>query len=277
MEANKILQSDVLDILFENRNKNYGAYELRKTYNKRVAYAFAGMSILCGVFIAASIFAGSKKTSGDEHMMVKEYELTKLVDEKKEEKKIEVIPPKPQKQIATVRNVVPKIVPPDQVKPEDIPSRNDDMDNVHIGDVNTPGENIDVVQPPVEKIGTGKVEAIGKKEEDYTGVFTTVQIEAKFPGGFGEWEKFLQRNLRAELPAENGAPSSTYTVIVSFVVYTDGTITDVKAENDPGYGTAEEAVRVIKKSGQWIPAMQNNRNVIYRQRQKISFVVQDGN
>jgi len=276
MEANKILQSDVLDILFENRNKTYGAYELRRTYNKRVAYAFAGMSILCGVFIAASIFAGSKKTSGDDHLIVKEYELTKLVDEKKDEKKIEVIPPK-QKPIAQIKSTVPKIVPPDEVKPDDIPPKNVDMDNVHIGVENIKGENVDAVQPPVEKIGTGKVETLSKNDDDYNHIFTTVQIEAKFPGGFAEWEKFLKRNLRAEIPTENGAAPGMYSVIVSFVVYTDGTITDVKAENDPGYGAADEAVRVIKKSGQWIPAMQNNRNVIYRQKQKISFIVEEGN
>lgn len=274
MEANKILQSDVLDILFENRNKTYGAYELRRTYNKRVAYAFAGMSILCGVFIAASIFAGSKKTTTDKPMYVKDVSLSKAEIEKPQDK-IEVVQPKP-KPIASVKFVVPKIVPPDQVKPEDLAPNNADLDDVHIGPVTTDGDKGDFVQPPVET-GTGKVETVGKKEDDYNDIFTTVQIEAKFPGGFGEWEKFLQRNLRAEIPSENGANSGTYTVIVSFVVYKDGTINDVKAENDPGYGTAEEAVRVIKKSGQWIPAVQNGRNVIYRQRQKISFIVQDGN
>ena len=275
MEANKILQSDVLDILFENRNKTYGAYELRRTYNKRVAYAFAGMSILCGVFIAASIFAGSKKTTTDKPMYVKDVSLVDAKkDEPKETPKIEQPKPKP---VAQIKSTVPKIVPPDEVKPDDIPPKNEDVDNVHIGVENIKGENVDAVQPPVEKIGTGKVETLSKNDDDYNHIFTTVQIEAKFPGGFAEWEKFLKRNLRAEIPTENGAAPGMYSVIVSFVVYTDGTITDVKAENDPGYGAADEAVRVIKKSGQWIPAMQNNRNVIYRQKQKISFIVEEGN
>lgn len=48
----------------------------------------------------------------------------------------------------------------------------------------------------------------------------------------------------------------------------------MQALNDPGYGTAEEAVRVIKKSKQWIPALQNGNHVIYRQKESITFVVQ---
>ena len=77
------------------------------------------------------------------------------------------------------------------------------------------------------------------------------------------------------MPIENGATSGKYTVIVSFVVDKEGTISDVQAENDPGYGTAAEAVRVIKKSNKWIPAIQNGRNVIYRQKQSIAFLVND--
>jgi protein TonB len=53
-----------------------------------------------------------------------------------------------------------------------------------------------------------------------------------------------------------------------------GNISEVHAVNNPGYGTPDEAVRVIKKSKQWIPAIQNGRNVIYRQNEAITFVVQ---
>jgi protein TonB len=74
----------------------------------------------------------------------------------------------------------------------------------------------------------------------------------------------------------NGAPpASQLTVVVSFVVDKEGNVSEVKAENNPGYGTAEEAVRVIKKGPKWIPAVQNNRNVMYRQRQSITFLVSE--
>ncbi|MFX8523828.1 energy transducer TonB, partial [Acinetobacter baumannii] len=78
------------------------------------------------------------------------------------------------------------------------------------------------------------------------------------------WAKYLERNLNRDLPVENGAPPGQYTVIVSFIVSKDGSISDVTAENDPGYGTKAEAIRVIAKGPKWKPAVQNGRNVIYR-------------
>jgi protein TonB len=75
------------------------------------------------------------------------------------------------------------------------------------------------------------------------------------------------------LPVENGAPSGNYRVTVSFIVARDGSISDVRAENDPGYGTAGEAVRVIQKGPKWIPAEQNGHKVIYRHRQVLVFQV----
>ncbi len=113
----------------------------------------------------------------------------------------------------------------------------------------------------------------GDDNEDYYKEFTKAQIEPKFPGGQQAWIKYLQRNLRAEVPYMAHAPNGTYTVVVSFLVDKEGTISEVKAENDPGYGTAEEAVRVIKAGPRWTPAVQNGRNVIYRQKQPFTFLV----
>ena len=102
-----------------------------------------------------------------------------------------------------------------------------------------------------------------------------VQIPAEFPGGLPAWAKYLERNLNRDLPVDNGAPPGKYTVIVSFIVDKNGGISEVQAENDPGYGTKEEAVRVIKKGPSWKPAVQNGRNVIYRHRQSITFMVSE--
>ena len=120
---------------------------------------------------------------------------------------------------------------------------------------------------------TGTVEA--PKEEDHDKVFTVVEIPAEFPGGFPAWAKYLERNLNRDLPVDNGAPPGIYTVIVSFIVDKNGRISEVQAENDPGYGTKEEAVRVIKKGPSWKPAYLNGRNVNYRQRQSIAFMVSE--
>jgi protein TonB len=127
-----------------------------------------------------------------------------------------------------------------------------------------------VVAPPIEEKGTGQVEAPKVQEADYDKEFTSVQVEAKFQG---DWNKYLERNLNSQTPADNGAAPGRYTVTVSFRVDKDGSISEVQALNDPGYGCGAEAVRVIKKGPKWTPAIQNGRNVIYRQKQNITFEV----
>ncbi|MEI6586507.1 MAG: M56 family metallopeptidase [Sediminibacterium sp.] len=112
-------------------------------------------------------------------------------------------------------------------------------------------------------------------KENYEKVFTVSQVPASFPGGLSAWVKYLERNLNRDLPIKNGAGVGKYTVIVSFIVDKNGGISDVKAENDPGYGTAEEAKRMIIKGPNWVPATQNGLNVVYRHKQSITFVVSE--
>jgi len=100
-----------------------------------------------------------------------------------------------------------------------------------------------------------------------------VQVEAKFPGGQDAWRVFLERNLNPGVAADHRAPNGNYTVTVSFLVDERGNISEVQALNDPGYGTAEESVRVIKRGPKWIPAIQDGKNVRYRQKQNITFQV----
>lgn len=103
--------------------------------------------------------------------------------------------------------------------------------------------------------------------------FHTVQIQASFPGGDAAWIRFLQANLRADVPVRKKAPAGIYTVILSFLVAKDGTVYEIKLEEDPGYGTGKEALRVFKKAPRWNPAIQDGKPVIYRQKQSISFQV----
>jgi len=163
----------------------------------------------------------------------------------------------------------------EEVKPEEKPPEQEKLEDTKIGTINQEGEKTDVVAPPVEQ-STGQVEAPKAAVEDYDKEFKTVQIEAKFPGGNSAWQKYLERNLNSNVPVDNGAPPANYTVIVSFLVDKQGNISEVQALNDPGYGTAQEAVRVIKKGPAWTPAVQNGRNVIYRQKQSITFQVSEG-
>ncbi len=272
MEKKNILTADFLDLLFEGRNKDYGAYELRKTYNRRISYALAGTTLVCLLFVAGSIWANAKKGKTSTLLITTEVELQNI---KKDEPKPEMPKPEPipEKKIATTQYVVPQIVRDEDVKPEDELKEITQLEDTRIGTVNQEGEKgVDIVTPPVETHGVGPAVA-PKQEEDYDKLFFTVQQAAEYPGGMEAWRKFLERNLNRDLPTENGAPAADYTVIVSFVVDKEGKISDVKAENDPGYGTKDEALRVIKKATNWKPAEQNGRKVIYRHKQAITFRV----
>jgi periplasmic protein TonB len=69
MEANKILQSDILDLVFEGRNKDYGAYELRRKYNRRITLALVITAALAAAAVLGTVLANTLKTSdeGDYH------------------------------------------------------------------------------------------------------------------------------------------------------------------------------------------------------------------
>jgi protein TonB len=278
METNKILSADVLDIIFDGRNKEYGAYNLRKTYNRRITYALVTTLAICLLLLLGSILANTFKKSGKNQIIVQD---VSLEDMKKEEKKPEPLPPPPPPKqeppkVEITKFTPPKIVKDNEVKEDEKPPEQDKLDNTKIGAINQEGAKDEgIVAPPVESKGTGVV-AAPKVEEDYDKVFTVVQIEAEFPGGKAAWQKYLEKNLNSSLPSDNGAPEGKYTVMVSFLVDKNGVISDVVAESapNPDYGTKAEAVRVIKKGPNWKPAVQNGRNVAYRARQAITFIVQ---
>jgi hypothetical protein len=97
--------------------------------------------------------------------------------------------------------------------------------------------------------------------------------EATFPGGVEGWRRFLERNLDAGVPVRKGAPVGQYMVVVQFIVDKDGSINDVKALSNLGYGMEEEVVRLVKKGPQWIPAVQFGQPVKAYRKQPITFVV----
>lgn len=274
MDINKILSSDILDILFDGRNKDYGAYDLRKTYRKRIRYSMIGMLLACGLMVVGALIANSDKKQKSQ-VIVEDVNLENVQEEKKPEPPPPPPPPKvepPKVEIA--KFTPPKIVKDEEVKPEEEIKEVEKLEDTKIGTINQEGiKDEGVIAPPVEK-STGVV-AAPKVEEDYDKVFTVVQIAAEFPGGLPAWQKYLERNLNRDLPVDNGAPPGKYTVTVSFIVSKTGDISEVQALNDPGYGTKAEAVRVIQKGPKWKPAVQNGRNVIYRHKQNITFVVSE--
>ena len=104
--------------------------------------------------------------------------------------------------------------------------------------------------------------------------FERVEEEASFPGGLSAWKTFLMKNLNPNTPVDKGAPSGKYTVIVQFVVSKDGTVSNIKALTNFGYGMEEEVLRILANSGNWNPARQNGKNVNAYRKQPISFVVE---
>ncbi len=272
MEKLHILTADILDILFDGRNKSYGAYELRKTYDRRLAYAFSGTVFICLFFIAGAIMANGKRSVKQADI----FTTMQLENFKKEEKKPEIPKPIVQQEPPKLEmaKVTPPLIMPDELVPEtDEVKPVDEIENTRIGPIDQKGLKEDFVNPPVETTQTG-IQS-GHVESEIDGRFTPVQIEARFPGGREAWIKFLERNLNKDIPTDNGAPAGDYTVTVSFIVDKNGAISDVRAENDPGYGTQAEAIRVIRKGPNWVPAVQNGQNVLYRQKQNITFRISD--
>jgi TonB-dependent SusC/RagA subfamily outer membrane receptor len=95
----------------------------------------------------------------------------------------------------------------------------------------------------------------------------------QFPGGEEALAKYLEQNLNHKLPSERGGPEGKYTVVLNFLVEEDGTVSNVEARNDPGYGTAEEAIRVIKNGPNWIPSERDGKKGNYLKRMSIEFMV----
>lgn len=272
MEINKILKSDILDLLFEDRNKAYGAYELRKTYKRRLTIALLCTAAVALLALGGSLLASSLKEK-EGKVQIREMTLTELNQE--EEKKPEPPPPPPPKQeppkVEMTKFTPPKIVKDEEVKKEEIPPEVEELEDTKIALESQEGIKDEGLAPTIVDEGKQVIEE--KKEEDENQVFTKVEVEASFKGGEKEWRRYLERNLEANVPVDNGAPEGTYTVVVQFIVDKEGKISDVRSLTQHGHGMEEEAMRVIKKGPDWIPAVQNGRNVKAYRKQPITFVV----
>lgn len=269
MEANQILKSDLLDLLFEDRNKAYGAYELRRSYSKRIRNALLiTFAALVLIFLAAFV---SQRVNTDEGKTVQVQDLT-LEEIKQEEKKEEPPPPPPPPKVEPPKVEMTKFTPPvikkdEEVKKEEIPPEVEKLEDTKIDVVNQEGIKDQNIAAPVVDEGKQVVEA---PKEDENKVFTKVEIEASFAG---DWSSFLKRNLNPDVAVSGGAPPGTYQVIVQFIVDKEGNVSDVKALSNHGYGMEEEAMRVIKKAPKWTPAVQNGRQVKAYRKQPITFIV----
>jgi protein TonB len=266
MEINKILSADILDIIFEGRNKSYGAYDLRKTYNNRLRTAMFVMGGLVLALVAGYLISNYQGKGKQVAQVVQDVQLEDI----KEEKKNEPPPPPPPKveppKVEMAKFTPPKIVKDEEVKEEEKPPEVEKLEDTKIGTVNQEGAKDDnMTAPPSDNKGV--VEA-PKDNTDYDKTFTKVEIESEYPGGIAAWYRYLQKNL--VYPDEAVSAEVQGQVVVRFIVDKEGQVSDVEAVSGPNE-LRDAAVAVIKRSGKWNPAVQNGRKVKSYKSQPVNF------
>ena len=260
MNKNLILKTDILDIIFEKRNKAYGAYNLRKYYPNRLKLALGLMLIIAMAFSAFTLLPAK-----NEHVIAKPYEIPppefKQIDEtvKEPEKKPEVTKPEvksiPVNQIPHTNNVtiVAKNEKSDTVKtilPTDVTGPTTVVDA-------TPGQ---VLVIPVKtdpgnggsNLNTPKTDITTPRDAD------AVDVLPSYPGGMEALRKFLEKNLHTPDELQSG---ETVSVRVKFVIDYTGKLQSFVTVLDGGEAYNKEVVRVLKKKPAWIPGKTKGENV----------------
>lgn len=278
MDSGKILKTDFLDILFDNRNKSYGAYELRKHYDRRVRNSILITASIFLVIIGSYlIYNGMKANDTNENKkpIVEDIKLedVKLPDDPKTPPPPPPPPAPPPPVKPSVQFTPPVIKKDDEVKAEEEPPKIEEIKDKAVSTKTVEGDP-NGIDPGLisDSKGTGVVEAPPPppKEE----IFTFVEQPPTFPGGDEALAKYLSNNIRyPHLATENGISG---TVFVSFVVDSEGQIKDVKTVGaSKGGGLEDEAVRVVKKMPKWKPGKQNGRQVSVQFNLPIRFTLQD--
>lgn len=258
-----------VEMVFAGKNKEYGAYQLRKGTSGRNIKALLILVIaaaLVGGFLAWKVI--EQKQAEEQQAYMEAMQLQQLQDQaKKEEKKKEPVKPKiePKKEIPVARETqkftAPVIKKDELVKEENQVKQMDKLDEkVAVGTENKEGtkdrlaeavrSDIAVAAPPPPP---------APKPEVSNKVFDVVEEMPHFPGGPAALQAFLSSNTKYPVVAqENGVQGR---VIVSFVVERDGSITDVKVVRSVDPSLDREATRVVKSMPRWSPGKQNGSAV----------------
>lgn len=263
------------DIVFEGRNKLYGAYVLRQLYERHLARALAiavslTLLLVASPLVKAWLFPPMTEAAGP-------VELPEPV--------IDILPPPVFKKIEpvggaarpadlTVRppaKAVPRVVADDKVKldtkPEPPAITSVDMitDPIPGGVIGGKGSSdVGTAGPGVGPKDSGTAKAAGPPAP-----FLTAEIMPEFLGGQEALQRYMQKNLRyPSLALRNNIEGRVY---ISFTVQADGSIADVQVLKGLGFGTDEEAARVVKNMPPWKPGMQNKHSVSVRYTMPITF------
>lgn len=268
MNATNIVKSDFLDILFDGRNKDYGAYDLRRSEDRRVRNAIIGTASIALVIIGGYVLS-NQLMAADMHtrneIAVKETILKEL--EVPEEKPLTPPPPPvttpPPPATSSIRLTPPVITDDDLVRAEDEVPKMDSVGNKAIGVANIQGDDVNGVENPFESgNGTDRVVEPPKAAEKDP-IVTYVEVMPSFPGGDDALAKFLQKNIRYPHMAQEIDIEGK--VFVQFVVNREGQISEVQTVGaQKGGGLEEEAMRVVKLMPNWKPGRQNGQSVSVR-------------
>ena len=270
MEAKTLPFSSLNDIVFEGRNKAYGAYALRKAYNRELVKA-ASISFTSVLFLFWGFYVSGQLSSGYYPNITKPPATNKvnkitieplipkpLIAEMVKPAPAIVEPVAPTTTVATKKFREIKIVTNETPVTNYIPSQTNfelaepGLNNV-AGDI--PGTGISTEAEITEAGGTS---TFGEE----TTPFVVVEQMPEFPDGLAAMYKFINKHLR--YPAQAQAHGLEGAVILSFVVSATGKISDIEIIKDIGGGAGEEAKRVIRKMPAWQPGKQNKQAVPVR-------------
>lgn len=257
------------DLIFEGKNKDFGAYKLRQgsesRHNKAFFYVLIGLVAVCLLIFGYMKYEAYKTQKAEEEAKAKleqQQKLAQMEAEKEEEKEeeveqIEIEEVKPEApQLAT--QLMTELLLTDTPKEDNEIKANEDIqkDNSVMSTFTQAGsDDINLIKEHKEEVVQEKPREEKKKED----VFTHVEQMPKFPGGDAELYKFINNNLNYPAMAiENNVQGR---VVVQFVVTKDGSIGNVKVVRSVDRDLDNEAIRVCKKLPKFIPGKQNGQPV----------------
>lgn len=261
------------DIIFQARNRAYGAFDLRQRYRPTLSRALGlGIGLFLGALSAPTLYARfwpHEITRINQSM--KEVTLTKLA-EPPAEKPIIIPPAETAPAVNTVRNVPLVVMPEADVVEETLPPTTDQLQDATSGIRTAEGTgDIDVIAAPEASAPTIAEKAV-EAEPKTEAPFVVVEQQPEYPGGMDALRNFLGKNLNYPRQAASAGVSGR--VYVSFVVNTDGSLTDLQVVKGIGFGCDEEAVRVMRRMPNWRPGKQAGRAVRVKYNLPISFTLE---
>ena len=267
------------DLMFENRNKEYGAYVLRRQTTSRNIKSIIIVLILFALVMAYMLAMNAYNEYQKAHMAQTQVtELTALAEQKKEAKverkevvKQEKIEQVVEKVKSSIKFTAPVIKKDDEVRPEDEMKSQDKIMNSKVagGFANVSGND---ESGEVLKAKEALVTEPVKPKEEENKVFDVVEQMPSFPGGMAALMAYLQKSIKyPPVAEENGIQGR---VVCTFVVERDGSVTDVRVAKSVDPSLDKEAVRVVSAMPKWIPGKQNGQSVRVKYTLPVTFRLQ---